>query len=131
MAVEMNLNLNDQANGGIDFYELPEGCIANALSLTSPRDACRLSLVGSTFRSAAQSDDVWERFLPPDYRDILGRSADGIKLLRSSMSKKQLYLHLCDNPILIDGGTKVIFYSNFDFGLKKKFVLWFIDFGGG
>ncbi|KAL3523400.1 hypothetical protein ACH5RR_016234 [Cinchona calisaya] len=108
MAVEMN----DQANGavavagGIDLYELPEGCIANALSLTSPRDACRLSLVASTFRSAAQSDDVWERFLPPDYRDVLGRSAEGIKLLRSSMSKKELYVRLCDEPILIDNGTK-------------------------
>ncbi|MCD9638068.1 hypothetical protein HAX54_021773 [Datura stramonium] len=85
--------------------ELPEGCIANALSLTSPKDACRLSLVASTFRSAAESDVVWERFLPPDYYDIISRSIGGPGLLPVG-SKKELYLHLCDYPILIDGGTK-------------------------
>ncbi|KAI5648892.1 hypothetical protein M9H77_34897 [Catharanthus roseus] len=94
MAVDMNL------------YALPEGCIANALSLTSPKDACRLSLVASTFRSAAQSDAVWDRFLPADYQDILARSKEGLELLRSLESKKQLYLHLCDHPILIDDATK-------------------------
>ncbi|OIT39799.1 PREDICTED: F-box protein PP2-B10-like [Nicotiana attenuata] len=85
--------------------ELPEGCIANALSLTSPKDACRLSLVDSTFRSAAESDAVWERFLPPDYGDIISRSINGPDSLPVA-SKKELYLHLCDHPILIDGGTK-------------------------
>ncbi|XP_059308166.1 F-box protein PP2-B10-like [Lycium ferocissimum] len=85
--------------------ELPEGCIANALSLTSPKDACRLSLVDSTFRSAAESDAVWERFLPEDWHDIICRSTDGGDLLAVG-SKKQLYLYLCDHPILIDGGTK-------------------------
>lgn len=86
--------------------ELPEGCIATALSLTSPKDACRLALVASTFRSAAESDAVWERFLPPDYYDIISRSIDGPDSLNFG-SKKDLYLYLCDNPILIDGGTRV------------------------
>lgn len=90
--------------------ELPEGCLANALSLTSPKDACRLSLVASTFRSAAESDAVWERFLPPDYGDIISRSIDGPDSLAVG-SKKELYLHLCDHPILIDGGSKVINYQ--------------------
>lgn len=85
--------------------ELPEGCIANALSLTSPKDACRLSLVASTFRSAGESDVVWERFLPRDYYDIISRSIGGPDSLAGG-SKKELYLHLCDHPILIDGGTK-------------------------
>lgn len=85
--------------------ELPEGCIANALSLTSPKDACRLSLVASTFRSAAESDAVWDRFLPPDYYDIISRSVDGPDTFAVG-SKKELYLYLCDNPIVIDGGTK-------------------------
>ncbi|TMW96596.1 hypothetical protein EJD97_007122 [Solanum chilense] len=85
--------------------ELPEGCIATALSLTSPKDACRLALVASTFRSAAESDAVWERFLPPDYYDIISRFIDGPDSLNFG-SKKDLYLYLCDNPILIDGGTK-------------------------
>ncbi|CAN4106367.1 unnamed protein product [Withania somnifera] len=85
--------------------ELPEGCIAKALSLTSPKDACRLSLVASTFRSAAESDAVWERFLPPDYYEIICRSIGGPDSLAFG-SKKELYLHLSDHPILIDGGTK-------------------------
>ncbi|KAL8540815.1 hypothetical protein ACS0TY_002146 [Phlomoides rotata] len=77
-----------------------------ALSLTSPKDACRLSLVASTFRSASQSDAVWSRFLPSDYRSIISRAADGDSLLSKFHSKKDLYLHLCDHPNLIDEGRK-------------------------
>ncbi|CAI9768985.1 unnamed protein product [Fraxinus pennsylvanica] len=89
------------------FHDLPEGCIANVLSLTSSKDACRLSLVASTFRSAADSDAVWERFLPPDYVDIISRSIDDPDLLLTKYrSKKELYFHLCDNPNIIDSGTK-------------------------
>ncbi|KAI3448626.1 hypothetical protein Pfo_005291 [Paulownia fortunei] len=90
-----------------DIYALPEDCIAKALSLTSPKDACRLSAVASTFRSASESDTVWDRFLPSDYRDIISRAVDGPdSLLAKFHSKKDLYLHLCDLPILIDGGRK-------------------------
>ncbi|CAI9768989.1 unnamed protein product [Fraxinus pennsylvanica] len=89
------------------FHALPEACIANALSLTSPKDACRLSSVSSMFSSAAGSDAVWERFLPSDYRDIISRSIDGAdSILSEFRSKKELYFHLCQVPILIDSGTK-------------------------
>ncbi|KAA8538880.1 hypothetical protein F0562_025572 [Nyssa sinensis] len=91
--------------GQLNLYELPEGCIANVLSLTSPRDACRLSLVASTFRSAAESDAVWGRFLPSDYHDILGRAVDSSQPLVFT-SKKDLYFRLCDHPLIIDKGTK-------------------------
>lgn len=83
---------------------LPEGCIANVVSLTSPGDACRLSLVASLFRSAAESDGVWETFLPSDYMDIIGRAVDPTP--SSPWSKKQLYLWLSDNSLIIDNGTK-------------------------
>ncbi|XP_057778215.1 putative F-box protein PP2-B12 [Salvia miltiorrhiza] len=90
-----------------DIYALPEDCIATALSLTSPKDACRLSAVASTFRSASQSDAVWGRFLPSDYRDIISRAVDGgDSLLAKFHSKKDLYLHLCDHPIVIEDGRK-------------------------
>lgn len=86
---------------------LPEDCVANALSLTTPKDVCRLSAVASTFRSAAQSDSVWERFLPSDYRDIISRSIDDSdSWLCKFQSRKDLYLHLSDHPILIDDGLK-------------------------
>ena len=88
------------------FNVLPEGCIANVLSLTTPRDACRSSLVSSSFRSASESDVVWERFLPIETENM-----EAIVSLSFS-SKKQLFLHLCDHPLLIDDGKMVIWILN-------------------
>ncbi|XP_021282218.1 putative F-box protein PP2-B12 [Herrania umbratica] len=81
----------------LDLNALPQDCIAAVLSFTTPCDACRLSAVSTTFKSAAESDAVWESFLPSDYRAIIPSSL---------ASKKALYLSLCDNPILIEGGRK-------------------------
>ncbi|KAJ7978223.1 F-box protein PP2 [Quillaja saponaria] len=89
--------------GAFDFQALPEGCIANILSFTTPRDACRLSLVSKIFRSAAESDAVWDQFLPSDYQSIISRSSSS---LLATSSKKDLYFCLCDNPIIIDDGKK-------------------------
>ncbi|KAK2650781.1 hypothetical protein Ddye_018270 [Dipteronia dyeriana] len=50
---------------------LPVGCIAAVISFTSPRDACRLACVSTTFRTAADSDVVWECFLPPEHSPSL------------------------------------------------------------
>ncbi|PSR98854.1 F-box protein [Actinidia chinensis var. chinensis] len=83
--------------------DLPEGCIANVVSLTSPQEACRVSMVGSTFRSAAESDAVWEKFLPRDYDDIVARAVAPPPRFDS---KKQLYLWLSDHPLIIDNATK-------------------------
>ncbi|KAK9063079.1 hypothetical protein SSX86_016949 [Deinandra increscens subsp. villosa] len=86
-----------------DFFgSIPEGFVAQALSLTSPRDACRLSLVCSVFRSAADWDAVWESFLPPDYQKMVVTEAAAA----GCCSKKQLYLRLCDHPVILDGGNK-------------------------
>uniref|UniRef100_A0A2C9U145 F-box domain-containing protein n=1 Tax=Manihot esculenta TaxID=3983 RepID=A0A2C9U145_MANES len=54
-----------------DISVLPEGCISDVLSFTTPGDACTLSTVSSLFNNAAQSDTVWERFLPADFRSII------------------------------------------------------------
>ncbi|CAH9135892.1 unnamed protein product [Cuscuta epithymum] len=97
---------------GADINALPDECIANVLSLTSPKDACRLSLVAPSFHSAAQFDAVWDRFLPSDCREILSTAFNSADLLKLS-SKKDLYFHLCDHPIVIDGGTK-------SFSLEKR-----------
>ncbi|PIN05168.1 hypothetical protein CDL12_22294 [Handroanthus impetiginosus] len=91
--------------GGV--CELSEDCIANVLSLTSPKDTCRLSTVSSVFRSASQSDTVWDRFLPSDYREIISSAVgEPDSLLGQFHSKKDLFLYLCDHPILIDDGRK-------------------------
>lgn len=52
-----NINNNGENGNGsgevVDLFSLlPEGCIANTISLTPPRDACRLSPVASNVRSA-------------------------------------------------------------------------------
>ncbi|KAK1592112.1 hypothetical protein Q3G72_019735 [Acer saccharum] len=83
---------------------LPEECISHIISNTSPRDACRSSMVSPHFKSAADSDYVWESFLPTDYQQIISNLVSPSSSL-SSLSKKDLYLHLCHNPILINNGT--------------------------
>ncbi|XP_027367134.1 F-box protein At2g02240-like [Abrus precatorius] len=64
-------------------------------------DVCRLSLVSKTFYSAAESNTVWERFLPsnPDFTSNISSSS-------SSSSKKALFFALCDRPIITHQGRK-------------------------
>nr|AWL54290.1 phloem protein 2-5 [Boehmeria nivea] len=86
---------------------LPEDSVSTILSLTSPLDACRSSVVSSIFSSASSSDLVWERFLPSDHQELITRLVkvnDDKSPLKLS-TKKELFFHLC-NPLLIDGGTK-------------------------
>ncbi|XP_019054123.1 PREDICTED: putative F-box protein PP2-B12 [Nelumbo nucifera] len=82
------------------FNVLPLECISKIISFTSPLEACRSSAVSLIFRSAADSDSVWEKFLPSDYKNILSRSVSSVDF----SSKKELYFRLCDDPILIDDG---------------------------
>ncbi|KAL5848620.1 hypothetical protein ACOSQ4_006633 [Xanthoceras sorbifolium] len=83
---------------------LPEECISRIISFTSPRDACRSSVVSPAFKSASDSDAVWERFLPSDYQKIISSSISSSSTL-FSLSKKDLYLYLCHNPVLINNST--------------------------
>ncbi|KAL9408676.1 hypothetical protein AB3S75_047122 [Citrus x aurantiifolia] len=85
---------------------LPAECISNIISRTTPRDACRLSVVSPVFKSAADSDYVWENFLPSDYKQIISNFVSDSSLI-TSLSKKDLYFHLCRNPIIINNGTMV------------------------
>ncbi|KAI0510241.1 hypothetical protein KFK09_010842 [Dendrobium nobile] len=62
-----------------DIERLPEECVAHAISLTSPRDACRSEAVSAAFRSAASSDKVWRSFLPSDYAEMLARAVDRVE----------------------------------------------------
>lgn len=95
----------------LDFSALPEGCIAHILSFTSPQDVCRSACVSSTFRSAADADALWDRFLPRDYAAEISHAVS--QIFPPFASKKQLYLHLCRFPVLIHGGAK-------SFSLDKK-----------
>ncbi|CAN6320030.1 unnamed protein product [Urochloa humidicola] len=71
--------------------DLPEVCLAHAIALTSPRDACRCAAVSPAFRAAADSDHVWRRFLPPELRGgaVVGPPP-------KQPASKDAYLRLCD-----------------------------------
>ncbi|KAL6971101.1 hypothetical protein U1Q18_030783 [Sarracenia purpurea var. burkii] len=60
---------------------------------------------------------VWERFLPPDYREILS----GSTFPWVFSTKKMLYFSLCDSPILLQGG-KLSFALDRESG-KKCYML--------
>ncbi|KAJ4969518.1 hypothetical protein NE237_016219 [Protea cynaroides] len=112
----------------VDLYVLPERYISKILSLTSPQDACRSSVVSSVFQSAADSDSVWERFLPTDYQQILSSLVSPFPFVFSS--KKELYLYLCNNPVLIDNGTKTFALEKcsgkkcYMIGAKELSIVW-------
>lgn len=89
------------AAAGEHLYDLPEDCISTIISLTSPPDALKLSLVSSIFRSAVEVDCVWDAFLPSDWQDIATNSVTPLKF----SSKRELFFCLC-NSILIVGGNK-------------------------
>ncbi|KAM3346849.1 hypothetical protein ACQJBY_021058 [Aegilops geniculata] len=102
--------------------DLPEACVAHVLALTSPRDACRCAAVSPCFRDAAESDVVWARFLPPDYRAILQlheAPARRFPLSRSgstagasaASSKKEAFLGLIDVAVLVDGGGMAVWLA--------------------
>ncbi|PSR98453.1 F-box protein [Actinidia chinensis var. chinensis] len=91
------------------FTTLPEGCVSDILSLTSPPDACRSSAISKGFKSVADSDSVWDRFLPSDHQAIISRAESPVVF----STKKQLFSRLAHSHILIDGGK-------LSFALDKK-----------
>ncbi|KAK0605673.1 hypothetical protein LWI29_029459 [Acer saccharum] len=94
---------------------LPEDCIAAVISFTSPRDACRLACVSTTFKSIADSDAVWDRFLPPEYLSAISDPVPIYCSSSSTWSKKELYLRM--GPTLIQNG-KLSFWLDRPSGKK-------------
>uniref|UniRef100_M4EPN8 F-box domain-containing protein n=1 Tax=Brassica campestris TaxID=3711 RepID=M4EPN8_BRACM len=80
---------------------LPEACVANILSFTTPADTFSSASISSVFRLAGDSDFVWEKFLPSGYRRLISTWTHG-----SFSSKKELYRCLCES-VLIDNGRKI------------------------
>ncbi|XP_065854152.1 F-box protein PP2-B1-like [Euphorbia lathyris] len=105
---------------GVDLCRLPEDCIATVFSFTSPKDTGQFSIVSSGFKLVSKSDAVWRRFLPSDYQALISQSSNP-SLLSSSASAKDLYLRLCDNPLIIDNGKKSFRLDKWSG--KKSFML--------
>jgi len=93
--------MDENEKGLMGLGELPESCISLIVGLTTPGDVCRLSAVSQTFRLAGNSDSVWEKMLPVQYRHLLARLDTPLHF----SSKRELYFALC-HPNLIDGRTK-------------------------
>ncbi|RLN03201.1 F-box protein PP2-B10-like [Panicum miliaceum] len=92
-----------QASGGAQaeaaatqLGDLPEACLAQAIALTSPRDACRCAAVSPAFRAAADSDHVWRAFLPPQLDDRYRPAPVVLQPAPAAKSKKEAYLGLCE-----------------------------------
>ncbi|KAF4369308.1 hypothetical protein CsatB_029743 [Cannabis sativa] len=99
----------------MNLDRLPEDCFAHILSLTSPQDACRSSLASSCVRAMADSDSLWDHFLPSDLKEILSRLVFPIVY----SSNKQLFFKLC-SPCLIDGGKKIFWIEK---STNKKCIM--------
>ncbi|CAI9304511.1 unnamed protein product [Lactuca saligna] len=84
-----------------NMKDLPHDCVVHILSRGSPRDACRFAVVSSVVRDAAESDVLWDEFLPSDYQEIISRCVCPVKY----KSKRDLFFKL-SSPLLIDGGMK-------------------------
>ncbi|KAK7397150.1 hypothetical protein VNO78_18317 [Psophocarpus tetragonolobus] len=86
-----------------NIESLPDDCVCEILSHASPLEACRFSVVCPRLGSCANSDNLWRRFLPSDYEEIVSRAVNPFALNFSSY--KQLFHALC-HPLLIDQGNK-------------------------
>lgn len=116
--------------GGSGMCDLPMDCIACIASLTSPGDACRLAAAAAALRPVADSDDVWGSFLPPEWAgdgDGDGDALDGKPGGREGESK-EMFLRLCDSPVLLDGG-KLVIKSHLIPYLRCLLILFFFTFG--
>ncbi|PRQ53581.1 putative F-box domain-containing protein [Rosa chinensis] len=77
LSLTMEQKKEKEACGTVmDLQQMPEGCIANIVSLTTPEEACRLSLLSKKFKLAAESDAVWDKFLPPETPTIQSQSGE-------------------------------------------------------
>ncbi|ESR34096.1 hypothetical protein CICLE_v10006983mg, partial [Citrus x clementina] len=72
----------------------PEECISHGISFTTPRDACRSSLI------------PWVKFLPSDYKEIIFSSVSDSSLI-TTLSKKDLYFYLYHHLVFIINDSRV------------------------
>jgi hypothetical protein len=104
------------------FDKLPEECVAAILSHTTPVEAGRFSVVSKTFRSAADSDAVWNHFLRSDPQFIDFIVSHSPPSIANTPTKKALYLALSDRPIIIKNGEKVLFFVTANFSNTRLII---------
>ncbi|CAH9080220.1 unnamed protein product [Cuscuta europaea] len=95
-----------------NFAKLPEECISEILSFTSPADVSAFSIISKRFKSASDSDNAWSKFVPSDIDDIISKSSIPLHF-ELPPTKKLLFLSLCDNPIVLEAGKKILYLDKF------------------
>lgn len=95
-------NLTEGASGP-GLGDIPESCVACVFTYLTPPEICNLARLNRAFRGAASSDSVWEKKLPPNYKDLL----DLLPPERyQNLSKKDIFAQL-SRPVPFDDGNKV------------------------
>uniref|UniRef100_A0A803LEW3 F-box domain-containing protein n=1 Tax=Chenopodium quinoa TaxID=63459 RepID=A0A803LEW3_CHEQI len=99
---------------------LPDESIATVISFTTPRDACRVATLSTTFSVVANSNIVWNHFLPSDYREIILRpsNVDHVLLL-DTLSRRT---SLCISLIILFSLTKDWWFAEV---ARLLYVWWF------
>lgn len=117
--------MEEEGSSELGIWDLPKDCIAEIFSLTTPRDACRCSAASSEWHTAADLDDVWERFLPSNWEDMISRLVPPVEF----SSLKAIYFHLCHSPILFDQGTKVpsLIHNPLIFACNLKILICLVE----
>ncbi|XP_057809656.1 F-box protein At2g02240-like [Salvia miltiorrhiza] len=111
------------------FATLPEETVSEILSRTCPLDASRFATISKGFKSAAEADYVWGRFLPSDWPEMVSRSAAPV--VYSSM--KDLYFRLCHSPITLDAGRMIFWLEKrsgkkcYLMGARELGITWAVD----
>ncbi|KAH7865631.1 hypothetical protein Vadar_009105 [Vaccinium darrowii] len=76
------------------FSDLPKDLVSEILSRTSPHDVCQSSAISRRFKSVADSDDMWGKFLPSDISKMVYRGVFA--------TKKELYFRLANSFVLLN-----------------------------
>ncbi|WMV25997.1 hypothetical protein MTR67_019382 [Solanum verrucosum] len=98
------------------FEELPEGCIFEIISKTTPTDVVRSTILSIEFKLVAKSDEIRGIFLTSNYQRNIDRSK-----FPPICNTKELFLSLCDSPILLDN-DRLSFFLDKHSG-KKCFMI--------
>ncbi|XP_024162242.1 putative F-box protein PP2-B8 isoform X2 [Rosa chinensis] len=78
------------------------GLIVQGIEVRPKRTGIYSEFFDLLFKSAAESDAVWDKFLLPEIHMMLSQSRESGLL--GARSKKELCLALCNKPLLIDDG---------------------------
>ncbi|KAJ4831815.1 hypothetical protein Tsubulata_040606 [Turnera subulata] len=94
--------ISQERNGRSDISKLPIECIEHIMSFTSPGDVCSLSMVCRAIRDVAESNALWDRFMPSEGSEIISLSIAFKPLIFESA--KQKYFYLCHKAVFLDDG---------------------------